>query len=218
MCWHVIWQYFLYNCFILIVVLHKNLKSPWRTFNWFWSSLNELLIPHILSTSVRRLETTIMSFTMSLSSLSQQKCYKTLYGTQTGRRDLLFTSMIDPLFFFALFHSFSLSMVGNMRTFFVRYVWYFEFMAKTSLVQISDAFLSLSSKTNACARQDLNDSKQYCFCPQAPLQSTWNRSSSEKLWAMYCICWILNGWLGCDVSGNAGEILVKELFTKHVRI
>ncbi len=34
---------------------------------------------------------------------------------------------------------------------------------QTGLVQISVVFLSLSSKTNACTRQDLHDRKQYHF-------------------------------------------------------
>ncbi len=56
----------------------------------------------------RRLEITILSFTMALPGpLSQHKRYKTLYITQTRRGDLLLTSTIDPLF------SFSLSMVGG---------------------------------------------------------------------------------------------------------
>ncbi len=52
---------------------------------------------------------------------------------------------------------------------------------QTGIVQISGVFLALSSKTNARARQDLYDSKQYRFCPQAPLQSTQNESSSKGL-------------------------------------
>ncbi len=41
---------------------------------------------------------------MSLPGLlSQQKRYETLKDTQTRRDNLLFTSMIDPLFFFSIF-------------------------------------------------------------------------------------------------------------------
>ncbi len=50
---------------------------------------------------VRRLEITVLSFIKPLPILiCQQKCYETLYSTQTGRDDLLFTSMIDLLFSF----------------------------------------------------------------------------------------------------------------------
>ncbi len=55
-------------------------------------------MPHILPTSylVRRLNIPILSFTMpSPGLLSQQKRHEILYGTQTGKDDLSFTSMID---------------------------------------------------------------------------------------------------------------------------
>ncbi len=43
----------------------------------------------------------------------------------------------------------------------------------------NDVFLSLSSKTDARARQDLYDRKQYRFCPHALLQSMQSKSSSK---------------------------------------
>ncbi len=46
-------------------------------------------------------EQTVLSFKMPLPApLSHPERYETLYGTQTGRDDLLFTSMIDLLLFF----------------------------------------------------------------------------------------------------------------------
>ncbi len=65
-------------------------------------------MPHILPTSANDTinhETGdfCLSFTTPLpGQLSQQKHYKTLHSTQTGRDDLLFTSIIDPLFSFLL--------------------------------------------------------------------------------------------------------------------
>ncbi len=62
--------------------------------------------------SARKLAVTILSFTMPLTGLlSQQKPYETLYGTQTRRDDLVFTSVIDPLLFL-------LTMVGSSRMLF----------------------------------------------------------------------------------------------------
>ncbi len=70
------------------------------------TAASPLLVKHLTSylhqqmrPSTRRSEITILSFPMSLPSLlSQWKRFETLYGTQTGRDDLLFTSAIDPLF------------------------------------------------------------------------------------------------------------------------
>ncbi len=68
-----------------------------------------------------------LSVTMSLPDpLTQQKHYETLYGTQSGRDDLLFTNMINPLF------SFLLSVVGSRRFFFTSLL-YFVFMNKLVL-------------------------------------------------------------------------------------
>ncbi len=50
--------------------------------------------------------------------------YKTLYGTQTGRDNLLFMNMIDLLFLFLL------SLVRSRRIFFLRCFQYFVFMAE----------------------------------------------------------------------------------------
>ncbi len=59
------------------------------------------LMPHMLHTSANETiseETGGLSLTMSLPGLlSQRKRYETFYGTQTGRDELLFTSMIDLL-------------------------------------------------------------------------------------------------------------------------
>ncbi len=60
-----------------------------------------------MRSSVRTLQIFTLSFTMLL--LSQH--YETLYGTQTGRDDLLITRMIDPLF------SFVPSAAGNENIF-----------------------------------------------------------------------------------------------------
>ncbi len=120
--------------------------------------------------SVRRSEITILSFTKPLPGpLSQWKHYETLYCTQTGGDDLLFTSMIDLLL------SLSLSIVRSRRIFFFRYLnilclWWNRYCANKG------TFLSLSFKIITCARQDLYDGKQCCFCPQALLQSTQNQS------------------------------------------
>ncbi len=82
-----------------------NFKSLRGTFNWSWNSLNLVLMPHILHQQMRpsatSSEITILSFTKSLPGLlSQWKCFKTFYDTKTGGDDLLFMSIIDPLFSF----------------------------------------------------------------------------------------------------------------------
>ncbi len=80
-----------------------------------------ILMPHILPTSANetmtsRLEKTILPFTMPLPGpLRQRNRYKTLYGTQSGRDDLLFMCMINSLIsFFKLKRYFSL---GNFNIF-----------------------------------------------------------------------------------------------------
>ncbi len=70
---------------------------------------------------------------------------------------------------------------GQKHRFFSRYFQYFMFMTDLVVCKISGDFLSLSSKTNACTRKDLYNSKQYRFCPHAPLQSPQIESSSEGL-------------------------------------
>ncbi len=107
--------------------------------------------------SVRRLKIPVLSFAMPLPGLlSQCKHHKTLYGTLTGRDNLLLMSMIEPLF------SFLLSMVGSRRIFHKTFS-VFSVHGQTGFVQISGMFLSLSSKTNARARQDLYNSKHNRF-------------------------------------------------------
>ncbi len=91
-------------------------------------------MPHILSTSANEIiseesgDNDPVFYNAFPSPLSQQKCYRTLYGKQTGRDDLLFTSMMNLLFSFLKF------MVGGSRI--------FSFCA-------NGMFLWLSSKTNA---------------------------------------------------------------------
>ncbi len=86
-----------------------------------------------------------------LCPLSQQKRYEMLYGTQTRRDDLLFTSMIDP--------SFLPSMVGSKRIFSmddlnILCLWPNWFCANKCRVSFA------LFKTNAHARQGLYNSKQ----------------------------------------------------------
>ncbi len=84
------------------------------------TAASPLLVKHLTSylhqqmrPSTRRLEITILSFPMSLPNLlSQWKRFETLYGTQTGRDDLLFTSGLTRCFLF------SQSVVGSRRIFF----------------------------------------------------------------------------------------------------
>ncbi len=87
--------------------VHGLLMSLRGMLSCLWSSLNLILMPHTLLThtltneTINKMEITILSFPEPLPSpLSQWKCYRMLYSTQTGRDDLLFTSMIDPLFSF----------------------------------------------------------------------------------------------------------------------
>ncbi len=68
--------------------------------------------------SASRFEITVLSVKMPLPSpLHQWKRYKTLHSTQTGRDDLLFTSMISSSLFLFLF---LLSMFGSKKRFFFR--------------------------------------------------------------------------------------------------
>ncbi len=58
-------------------ILHT-LKAQWGTVNWLWSSLNLLLVRHILPTSANEtiseeMEITILSVTMSLPGLLSQR-------------------------------------------------------------------------------------------------------------------------------------------------
>ncbi len=93
------------------------LKSWCKTFNWLRSSLNFILMPHILPTPTNETigeeigEITILYFTMPWSGpLSHQKCYEMLYGTQIRRDN--FMSVVHPLL------SFLLSMVEDRGIFF----------------------------------------------------------------------------------------------------
>ncbi len=85
--------------------------------------------------TARRLEITILSFKMPLPGQHcQQKRYKTLCSTQTGRDDFLFMSMICPLF------SFLLSIVGSRTMFYFRSFQYLVFMAELVLCQVVASF------------------------------------------------------------------------------
>ncbi len=78
--------------------------------------------------SKRRLEITILSFAMPLNGqLSQWKHYETLHGTRIRRDDLLFMSIIDPMF------SFLLSIIGSRRILFFKLFQYRVFMAELVL-------------------------------------------------------------------------------------
>ncbi len=151
-----------------ILPLYANtLKSLRGTFKWLWISLNLILMP--------------------TWSYLHQRCLcpvETLQNTlrHTGREVLLFMSMIDLVFSFLPF------MVESWRTFFFRWFQYFVFMAKEGIVQINAVFLSLSSRTNACARQDLYDS------PRTSLQSKQNNISSEGLKSLEWSCYSLYKW------------------------
>ncbi len=85
-------------------------------------------------------------------SSEKQKCYETVYGTQTKRVNL-FPSVIDPLFSFFSIYGWKQESVS------LQIISIFVFVAGTGIVQISGVFLSLSSKTNAHTRQDLYGSK-----------------------------------------------------------
>ncbi len=88
--------------------------------------------------STRRSEITVLSFSVSfLGPLSQWKRYETLNGTHTRKDDLLFTSMIDPLF------SYLLSMVGSRRIylFFLYIILIFCDYGLTGTVKMSGMFL-----------------------------------------------------------------------------
>ncbi len=102
-----------------------------------WTNENIHRLHWQMSPSVRRLEVTILSFTMPLPSHpSQRKRYETLYGTC-----LLFISTIDPLF------SFLLPMVGSRRMFFVLWLnWYCANKWRISFT-LSLSLFSLSSRT-----------------------------------------------------------------------
>ncbi len=103
------------------------LKIPTRNFELVMKLLDLILMLHIVP-SMRRLEFTLLSFTMPLPGpLIQRKRYETLYVAQTGREDFLFMSVIDLPF------SFLLSMVGSRRLFLFRSFQYFELMAELVL-------------------------------------------------------------------------------------
>ncbi len=114
-----------------------------------------------------------LSVTMSLPSLlSQQKHYETLHGTQTGRDDLLFTSMIDPLF------SFLLSMVGSRRTFSLHH---FNILCLVRIVLFKKVlcFFHTLPKQMLVLNQIFTTVNSAAFSHS--LQSTQNQSSLEGL-------------------------------------
>ncbi len=117
--------------------------------------------------SPRKLEITILSLTMPRPVLLSR-------AHRPKEVIFCFISMIDPLF------SFLPSVVGSRRYFSLD-ISIFCVYDGTGILQRSGMFLLFSYKTKAWARQDLYNSKQYCFYLCAPLQSTQNENTSEGL-------------------------------------
>ncbi len=112
-----------------------------------------------------------LSVTMSLpGSLSQQKHYKTCYGTRPKRRFVVYEHDQSAVLFFTLDS-------WKQEEIFLYIISIFYLYEQTGFVQVRIIFLSLSFRTNARNRQDLYDRKQYHCCPHGVLQSTQNLSS-----------------------------------------
>ncbi len=102
--------------------------------------------------------------------LSQWKCYEMLSGTQTEETiSCSRTQSINCSLYYCLW-----LVAGG---YFLQIISIFCVDGRTG--SVSKLFLSLSSKINACFRQDLYNCKQCHFCAHAALQSTQNESSSE---------------------------------------
>ncbi len=140
-----------HNC--LLAFNLSILKSLWGS---LWSSVNLILMPHILPASGNgtigeEIKITILPL---LGPLSQRKLYQPLYGTPEETMSCLRTWSI---------HCSILCLWPN---------WYFANKWRVS---------STLFQKNAHARQDLCDSKQHHVCPHVALQSTQNERSSKGL-------------------------------------
>ncbi len=167
----------LINTLFRETMLSCKFQSLRDTFNWLRSSLNLILMLHILPTSAnetinRETGDNYPVFKKALPGpFSQQKCFTAHRPEETI---CVYKHDWSSVLFFTLYG-------WKQKDIFLQIISVFCVYGHTGIVQTSGVFLSLSSKTNAHTGQDLHDSRWYCFCPHGPLQSTQNESFWEEL-------------------------------------